>query len=648
MKNMFKYAYSLLAGVVALTSVSCSDKYEYDGRGAWDATDNYANIYFNTTDSVLELDPTEATTATIKVQRKNTKGALEVPFTITKNTDDVFQVGKASFADGAAEAEFTLDFPNAVVGTPYTLQLTLNDPTLVSKYSKEIIYTLNMTRVKWNSLGIGTIAEGFYLGYSADVEIQQRDDKPAVFRIIKPLDNILAQDLVDYPEDAPYLNGLQPDKLVFTVLSPGDVVSEDVYDAPVTVKGKDLVDYNTYHLGFTNSSYGEPVKCYHPKSMKSTAAESSWAFNKVLSYQADGKTPGQVQFAPYYYMDGVGGWNNTQKDGIVVITFPGYTPLYTASVENDDFAWEKVFSGAFISEKLGTTTDGIVLYKGVAKPDVEAANPGCYDRFAELYGTPYLIEAPYAEGYDIVFGVKDGEIKVIEDFESQPLGFQAVGEDVYGAIGAGGSTFTDAVISLKITFQNKKGDIEYGSAIETLANLSWSEVGKGVYTYGVEPMSNNGGSAYEGTEDATLFQCNELPEQFIIKPWASSEDGLKFTLSAKDGKIRFYQFTGDSYPGYGDIYFMDLEAYNPNYTQYLGEFVEESKTFEFCGSYYIPAAGVGFGLVYETFVLGDAAPAAIAKKAAKSNDKMKSMFKRYQLPSRFQPKNALVKEELMK
>ena len=648
MKNMFKYAYSLLAGVVALTSVSCSDKYEYDGRGVWDATDDYANIYFNTTDSVLELDPTEATTATIKVQRKNTKGALEVPFTITKNTDDVFEVGKASFADGASEAEFTLNFPKAVVGTPYTLQLTLNDPTLVSKYSKEIIYTLNLTRVKWNSLGIGTISEGFYLGYSANVEIQQRDDKPAVFRIIKPLDDILAQDLVDYPEDAPYLNGLQPDKLVFTVLSPGDVVSEDVYGDPVTVKGKDLVDYNTYHLGFTNSSYGEPVKCYHPKSMKSTAAESSWAFNKVLSYQADGKTPGQVQFAPFYYMDGVGGWNNTQKDGIVVITFPGYTPLYTASVENDDFAWEKVFSGAFISEKLGTTTDGIVLYKGVAKPDVEAANPGCYDRFAELYGTPYLIEAPYAEGYDIVFGVKDGEIKVIEDFESQPLGFQAVGEDVYGAIGAGGSTFTDAVISLKITFQNKKGDIEYGSAIETLANLSWSEVGKGVYTYGVEPMSNNGGSAYEGTEDATLFQCNELPEQFIIKPWASSEDGLKFTLSAKDGKIRFYQFTGDSYPGYGDIYFMDLEAYNPNYTQYLGEFVEESKTFEFCGSYYIPAAGAGFGLVYETFVLGDAAPAAIAKKAAKSNDKMKSMFKRYQLPSRFQPKNALVKEELVK
>ena len=208
-------------------------------------------------------------------------------------------------------------------------------------------------------------------------------------------------------------------------------------------------------------------------------------------------------------MDGVGGWNQSQSNGIVVITFPGYTPLYTATVE--DYNWEKVFAGAYISEQLGTTTEGVTLYKGVAKADVEAENPGCYDRFAELYGTPYLIKDAYAEGYDIVFGVKDGEVKVIEGYESQPLGIQAVGADVYGAIGAGGSSFTAAVVNLKITFQNKKGDVEYGTAVETLANLSWSEVGTGVYTYGVEALSQTGGSYYEGSENATLFQCNELP-----------------------------------------------------------------------------------------------------------------------------------------
>ena len=385
------------------------------------------------------------------------------------------------------------------------------------------------------------------------------------------------------------------------------------------------------------------MKCYHPKSMKSTADEASWSYNKVLSYQADGKTPGQVQFAPFYYMDDVGGWNNTQSNGIVVITFPGYTPLYTATVE--DYNWEKVFAGAYISAQLGTTTEDVTLYKGVAKADVEAENPGCYDRFAELYGTPYLIKDAYAEGYDIVFGVKDGEVKVIEGYESQPLGIQAVGADVYGAIGAGGSSFTAAVVNLKITFQNKKGDVEYGTAVETLANLSWSEVGTGVYTYGVEALSQTGGSYYEGSENATLFQCNELPENYIIKPWAMSEDGLKFTLSAKDGKIRFYQYTGEAYENYGDVYFIDLEAYNPSYTEYLGEYNEESKTYEFCGAYYIPAAGGGFGLVSETFVLD--APAA-APKAVKKNKGLKQAFKHYQIPSRFQPKSALKIEEMAK
>lgn len=648
MKNMFKYAYSLLAGALVLTVVSCSDDYEYDGRGAWDAAENYANIYFPTTEAAVELDPVDPTIFTVTVKRKNTAGALVVPFKVTENTDGVFEVGQAAFADGAEEATFDINFPTAVVGTPYTLKLTLDDPAFVSQYSTGIAYELNVTRVKWNSLGTATIAEGYYLGYDAEVEIQQRDDKPAVFRIIKPLDDILAQDLEDYPEDAPWLNGLQPEKLVFTVLKPGDVVSEDVYNGPVTVKGNDLVDYNTYHLGFTNSTYGEPVKCYHPKSMKSTADEASWSYNRVLNYQADGKTPGQVQFAPYYYMDGVGGWNNTQKNGIVVITFPGYTPLYTASIEEDDFTWEKVFSGLFTSDKLGTSTDGINLYKGVAKEDVEAANPGCYDRFEELYGTPYLIESPYAEGYNLIFGVKDGEVIVIDGFESQNLGFQAVGEDVYGAINTSGSSVTDAIVKLKITFQNKKGDIEYGTAVEKLENLTWKELGTGVYTYGAEALTDDAGSYYEGTENATLIQCNELPEQYILKPWAESEDGLKFTLSAKDGKTHFNQYTGEAFPGYGDVYFVDIETLNSGYSRFMGGYDAETKTYTFTGMYYIPEAGGGFGFISETFVLNGDAPEAGPMQAPKHRDNMKSLLQPFKMPSRFEPKSALKVEDLVK
>ena len=87
MKKLFKYTYLALVGMVATLVASCSDSYKYDGRGTWDATDSYANIYFEITDSTLELDPADPTTVKIKVSRRNTQGALTVPFSILENTE---------------------------------------------------------------------------------------------------------------------------------------------------------------------------------------------------------------------------------------------------------------------------------------------------------------------------------------------------------------------------------------------------------------------------------------------------------------------------------------------------------------------------------------------------------------------------------
>lgn len=62
---------------------------------------------------------------------------------------------------------------------------------------------------------------------------------------------------------------------------------------------------------------------------------------------------------------------------------------------------------------------------------------------------------------------------------------------------------------------------------------------------------------------------------------------------------------------------MDLENFNPSYTKYLGTYHDETKTYTFNGGYYIPAAGGGFGLVSETFVIGAEAPAAARSIPAK-------------------------------
>jgi hypothetical protein len=220
-------------------------------------------------------------------------------------------------------------------------------------------------------------------------------------------------------------------------------------------------------------NYSADVLIIHPKDLSSTAAESNWTHNKVLNYQADGKTPGQIQLAPWYYMNGVGGWNQSQNDGIIIITFPGYTPKYTATV--DDYDWEEVFTGIYTSNQLGTKKDKVKLFKGVQKAELAAAEEGCYDRFEQANGVPYYIEAPYADGYDLLFCLKDGKIVVPEGYESQPLGFKAVGQNVYGAITTKDSNFGDIQVDLNINFQDKSGSVVYGSAVETLLNFVYTK-----------------------------------------------------------------------------------------------------------------------------------------------------------------------------
>jgi hypothetical protein len=612
-----------LASAALFTACSDDDD-KYAGPGKWDANADYANIYFKQASLSESVDPTAPTTATFQVYRrvqheyvfgKDSVGniipdsivsdkiltslpAKTIKLDIIENTNNVFKISDATFAEGDTVANINVTYDGAEVGVPHVLKLSSSDPSLVSSYSKDITFTYTVTRVKWNSLGTGKLEENYYIGYSSNVEILQRDDNPSQFRVMHPLDEALEKAKADPNWDPAEFNGKQPEYIELTVDKNG------------------IVTYPEFNSGCFNLSYEADVWIRHPNWASSTKDPSNWTHNKVLSYQADGKTPGQIQLAPWYYMDGVGGWNHTQNDGDIVITFPGYTPKYVAKVD-EDFKWEPLFTGITISEKLGTTIDGATLYKGVEDAELAAAEEGCYERCYEQTGHPYIIANAYADNTQLFFCVNnDDKVVVPEGYELQSTGIAAMGDDVYAKINGGKSTFSETLVVLNITFTNEDGSVVYGTTDETFVNPTYKEIGTGAYTYGVEALSNNGSSAYEGAVNSTLYQCEQMPGSYYLKPWANSEEGLNFTIG-KDGYIRFYQFTGDTYPNYGDIYFVDLEAYNPAYTQYLGKYDAETKTYTFAGSYYIPDAGAGFGLVSETFVLGATAPAEARSIPAK-------------------------------
>ncbi|WP_148304488.1 hypothetical protein [Bacteroides stercorirosoris] len=144
---------------------------------------------------------------------------------------------------------------------------------------------------------------------------------------------------------------------------------------------EDLVYFPYYCTGFFNTSndYNTNVDAHHPSDFSSLNSEAAWTFNRVLQYQADG-TPAGVQLAPYYYMNGHGGWNNTQADGIITIIFPGASLKdYTINVEykgrftnvgGDNYAVADIQLGADVENAK------VVMVEG---NDIQAAINGILD-----------------------------------------------------------------------------------------------------------------------------------------------------------------------------------------------------------------------------------------------------------------------------
>ena len=197
MKKLFKYTFLLALGAL----VSCTEEYEYDGTGAWNATENYSNIAFDKASEEIELEPTADTKYEFTMTRTNTAEEAIVPFVIEENTDDVFTVSEVKFAAGDSVATGVVSFDAAEIGKPYTLKLAVTDPNFVSDYSKGTIYSLTINRVKWNPAGFVIIEGQRYDGYAMYTEdiasglfntedltypvmVQERDDMPGYFRVI--------------------------------------------------------------------------------------------------------------------------------------------------------------------------------------------------------------------------------------------------------------------------------------------------------------------------------------------------------------------------------------------------------------------------------------------------------------------------------
>ena len=568
-----------------LFATSCSDDFSYDGPGAWDADANYANLYFPTTSSVDVVDPSAEPKATIELCRRNTSGALTVPVKVVENTDDVFTVSNAEFAAGDSVATITVDYSKAGVGTAYKLRLELEGTDYVSSYSENISYTYSVTRVKWNDVGYyideaGNKVEGYAMYtddfittfYGVDnipfpTKLQERDDVPGYFRLVNT-----------YHENYPYND-------------PGDWYEDK--------------DYYIY-IDATN-----PKKVFIPELCETGM---DWGYGNVRVYSFAGYylSRGDAATAEDYYGTYANGAITFPIDALM-INMPGYNEtglytangngafklvidpskdLYTATVEDYDFS-ELLFAGEYASAQLGTKKTGVEIYKGNRIDEIEAANEGCYDRFEDANGgEPYLIKSPYTNGYDLMFLVNEaGKIAPLEteDYEIQPTGLTALNKDVYAAILSG--KFSEKEISLDIQFQtkpDKSGEYTvFGTATETLANISWTKVGTGTYTYtfwweGVDP-------GYE------VYKRDDADDTYKIADWGGGVDFI-FTWDKATNKVKVpLTDVGDPHPSYGTVYVSDMPTFAAvfggsfSYDDFPCTYDPATSTFTFELKYFVSA-----------------------------------------------------------
>ena len=492
-KNFYKY--TMLVACATMTFASCSSDDEVVAPGEWDSSADYAVVSFLEKDKVFELDPTDTTVVTLHLTRrnpeltkmleaelervnkqledttiaktaadsaridslynefvatnsKNNLPAIEVPIVITNGMDSVFTASTAKFAEGEWDAEYTLSFDSAKVGTPYKVQLAVQDTRFVSSYSSECSATVTITRVKWVPAGFyydgsGNKVEGFVkytdnlVGFlyglpniTFTVELQQREDMPGMYRMVNPYKNYHSSAEWTGPDYYMVLDATNPSKVTF---------SESKYD-----------------LGFFfDPADGNPIIfCNSPGTLENGALTfPAQSFYIGLSIYTGGE--------PYWYANPDGAF-------LLMIDPDEYAAntKYEATLE-DDFDWEEVFSGPFTSER-SDAAETSALYKGVCTTTTDA----CDSIFEAKYGTPYLLSSPYAEGYDLLFFVKNGRLSLHADFK-EDYTYQEIGRTdglnpIYARINNSDCSFSDDEVILNITFVTLGYDAKTNSLYEAI------------------------------------------------------------------------------------------------------------------------------------------------------------------------------------
>jgi len=276
--------------VVAALFTSCNK----DNEGAIYNNQGCAGLSFTaSTLSSVEV-PASNPVFDVEIVRGNTVGAASGNLTATLKVGDKelpgVTVSGYNFADGQNSTTVSVNISPLEVGVVGSLTLTIADADASVGAIKSA--TMNVSKAyEWESLGKGAFVDNFF-GFVSEPEIMKAKGYER-YRVMAPCEDYR---LNPDPSDtwvaswsAPYIELWVEDGLVF------------------------------FDEWFTGQNYDgdktAPIYAYHPSAFSDLNSPEFWQHNKFLSDKV-------IQLAPYYYIDGLGGWNKTQTDGMILIQLP--------------------------------------------------------------------------------------------------------------------------------------------------------------------------------------------------------------------------------------------------------------------------------------------------------------------------------------
>ena len=269
---------------------ACDDEQkgaEYTGEGVTFSSSSLTSVV------VSPNDPT----FTVDIFRTNASGSLSGDVSITATLADKNKtplsgctVSGYTFGDGETKSAVTVNVDPLAIGVELNVTLNIEgDDIAVSGTNKTTVVVSK--DYNWQLLGKGTYTDNWSSGVTYDVDIYK------------------AEGFDRYRVMDPYTESLKNDDGEF-----GNWISLSTVTPNVTfwTTTDGMVSFTPFSMGLNyEGDTSQAIYAYPPSAFQGLPL----TFNKWV----DDKT---VQLAPYYYIAGLGGWNYTKTNGVIVITLP--------------------------------------------------------------------------------------------------------------------------------------------------------------------------------------------------------------------------------------------------------------------------------------------------------------------------------------